>query len=104
MAEDLRENGWEVAEMMRRGRRQWSDLPYVDDLLFYGCLCCDGTFYEYLQEIVDLGRDKIKKAVFRDILFGKLGDYRPRLLKAFQYEFPKVYQFIYSIKKTDYRL
>jgi hypothetical protein len=67
-----------------------------------------GTFYELLnaqlkRKYAKSKRDKLKKAVFRQIFFGKIPAKPKSVCVAFAQMFPLLYDKILKVKKPDYR-
>lgn len=67
----------------------------------YQQLTSSGQFYEAMAKTAEADREQVKKAVFRDVLFGRNQIDNP-LKRSFTCEFPAVAEFVAVAKQEDY--
>ena len=65
----------------------------------YSILCQKGELYEFLMTATGCpDRSKVKKEVFRDVLFGKL-DARGQVKDAFAHQWPSIHGAVMHVKR-----
>jgi hypothetical protein len=67
----------------------------------YVRLCEEGRFYDQAAEELGVARDDAKRNLVSYVFFGK-NKYRSRYHAWLQERFPPVYEFVRTVKRTDY--